>query len=116
MIVSVHSFRGGTGKSNTTANTAALLAQQGKLSEAEGHYAEAIKLRADYPEAHNNLGVALARQGKLHEAIGHFTEALRLKNDYIQARANLQFALEEVKKGDNSSGVPHNPQSLPRVR
>jgi MinD-like ATPase involved in chromosome partitioning or flagellar assembly len=30
MIVSVHSFRGGTGKSNTTANTAALLAQSGK--------------------------------------------------------------------------------------
>jgi len=29
-IMSVHSFRGGTGKSNTTANLAALLAQQGK--------------------------------------------------------------------------------------
>jgi len=29
MIVSVHSFRGGTGKSNTTANLAALLAQEG---------------------------------------------------------------------------------------
>lgn len=29
-IVSVHSFRGGTGKSNTTANLAALLAAQGK--------------------------------------------------------------------------------------
>ena len=28
-IVSVHSFRGGTGKSNTTANLAALLAMQG---------------------------------------------------------------------------------------
>lgn len=31
MIVSVHSFRGGTGKSNTTANIAALLAAQGKV-------------------------------------------------------------------------------------
>ena len=29
-IVSVHSFRGGTGKSNTTANVAAILASQGK--------------------------------------------------------------------------------------
>jgi MinD-like ATPase involved in chromosome partitioning or flagellar assembly len=29
-IVSVHSFRGGTGKSNTTANVAALLARQGR--------------------------------------------------------------------------------------
>jgi septum site-determining protein MinD len=30
IIISIHSFRGGTGKSNTTANLAALLAQQGK--------------------------------------------------------------------------------------
>ena len=30
MIVSVHSFRGGTGKSNTTANVAAVMASQGK--------------------------------------------------------------------------------------
>ena len=29
-IISVHSFRGGTGKSNTTANVATLLAQQGR--------------------------------------------------------------------------------------
>src|SRR5215208_5702784 len=29
-IVSVHSFRGGTGKSNTTANVAALLAAEGR--------------------------------------------------------------------------------------
>ena len=29
-IISVHSFRGGTGKSNTTANLAALLAQEGR--------------------------------------------------------------------------------------
>ena len=29
-IVSIHSFRGGTGKSKTTANVAAILAQQGR--------------------------------------------------------------------------------------
>ena len=30
MIISVHSFRGGTGKSNTTANLSAVLAMSGK--------------------------------------------------------------------------------------
>ncbi|MEZ4736832.1 MAG: P-loop NTPase [Caldilineaceae bacterium] len=29
MIISIHSLRGGTGKSNTTANVAALMAQRG---------------------------------------------------------------------------------------
>ena len=29
-IISIHSFRGGTGKSNTAANLAAMLAQAGK--------------------------------------------------------------------------------------
>ena len=29
-IASIHSFRGGTGKSNTTANLSALLAMQGR--------------------------------------------------------------------------------------
>src|SRR5436853_1906220 len=29
-VISVHSFRGGTGKSNTTANVATLLAREGK--------------------------------------------------------------------------------------
>jgi len=29
-IISIHSFRGGTGKSNTTANLAALLAAEGR--------------------------------------------------------------------------------------
>lgn len=29
-IISIHSFRGGTGKSNTTANVAALLAAEGR--------------------------------------------------------------------------------------
>lgn len=30
MIISIHSFRGGTGKSNTTANVAAVLAGEGR--------------------------------------------------------------------------------------
>jgi MinD-like ATPase involved in chromosome partitioning or flagellar assembly len=29
-IISIHSFRGGTGKSNTTANVASLLAAEGR--------------------------------------------------------------------------------------
>jgi Flp pilus assembly protein TadD len=57
-----------------------------------------LEIRVDYPEAHNNLGVALASQDRLNEAIAHFREALRLEPNYAQARANLAIALQEAGK------------------
>ncbi|MEJ2233191.1 MAG: tetratricopeptide repeat protein [Syntrophobacterales bacterium] len=51
---------------------------------------------SNYPEAHNNLGVALARQGKMDEAVAQFEKALWLKPDYAQARKNLELALQMV--------------------
>ena len=42
---------------------------------------EAIRLKPDYAEAHNNLGIALTDQGKLDEAVAEYREAIRLKPD-----------------------------------
>ena len=44
-------------------------------------YREAIRLKPDYAEAHNNLGIALMAQGKHDEAIVAYREAIRLKPD-----------------------------------
>ncbi len=49
--------------------------------------AKPIRLKPDYAEAHNNLGIALASQGRLPEAIAHWEEAMRLRPDFADARA-----------------------------
>src|SRR5262249_44251226 len=54
---------------------------------------EAIRLKPDYAEAHNNLGVALGGQGKLKEAEAACREAIRLKPDHAMAHTNLGVAL-----------------------
>ena len=65
--------------------------RQGKLEEAEDSYREALRLKPDYAEAHNNLGNVLWDQGKLEEAEASYREALRLKPDYAEAHTNLGF-------------------------
>ena len=50
-------------------------------------YQEALRLKPDYAEAHNNLGIALKDQGQLTEAMAQYQEAIRLKPDYVDAHA-----------------------------
>ena len=47
---------------------------------------QAIRLKPDYAEAHNNLGNALQEQGKLEEAVASLQHAVRLKPDYAEAQ------------------------------
>ena len=73
-----------------TATSAIALADQGKLDEAIAEYREAIRLKPDDAEAHNNLGNDPERQGKLDEAIadiprGHPAQA-RLRRGPLQSR------------------------------
>ena len=53
------------------------------------------RLRPDFAEAYNNLGIVLAQQGKLNEAITSYQQALQLKTDYAEAVSNLGLALAD---------------------
>jgi tetratricopeptide (TPR) repeat protein len=53
----------------------------------------AVKLRPDYAEAHNNLGLVLIQSGNDEEGLAAFREAVRLAPDYADARTNLGAAL-----------------------
>jgi MinD-like ATPase involved in chromosome partitioning or flagellar assembly len=78
-IISIHSFRGGTGKSNTTANVASLLA-------AEGHRVGVIDTDIQSPGIHVLFG--------LDE--GNITHSL---NDYLWGKCDIEQTVHDVTPG-----------------
>jgi tetratricopeptide (TPR) repeat protein len=69
------------------------LKAQGRLDEAERHYAEALRIKPHYVDAHVNLGVLLAGLGRWDGAVSHYTEALRLQPESAEAHNNFGVAL-----------------------
>ena len=76
---------------------------EGKIDEALGHLAEAVRIKPGDPTVHYTLGLALASQGKLEEAIGHYREALRIAPDFVEALNNLGAALARQGKLDEAT-------------
>jgi tetratricopeptide (TPR) repeat protein len=71
-----------------------LLGRAGATSgDVASAFREAIRLRPDYAEAHNNLGLVLIQAGDDPNGIAALREAVRLAPDYAEARANLGAAL-----------------------
>ena len=72
----------------------------GKDEDAERDYRKAVALRADFSEAHNDLGHLLARRGRYAEALAEFDAAL--ENMYYRepfvARCNRGQALHALGK------------------
>src|SRR5439155_8176924 len=79
-------------------NSLGYLIAQGKLAEAIEHYQQAVRIRPDYAEAHNNWGVVLTQQGKLAEAIEHFQQALRIQPENAEAHNNWGVVLDRQGK------------------
>src|SRR5262249_40675713 len=65
----------------------------GRFEEALAHFDQALRLRPDYAEAHNNLGIVYVKQGKLEEAIACFRQSLQERPSYPKAHNNLGNAL-----------------------
>ncbi|MFI5455633.1 MAG: tetratricopeptide repeat protein [Isosphaerales bacterium] len=72
------------------------LARQDKLDEAIACYREAIRLRSNYADAHNDLGIALARQNRFEEAAASYRQALAHRPNYPEAHNNLGNALRNL--------------------
>jgi len=84
-IISIHSFRGGTGKSNTTANVAMLLA-------AEGRRVGVVDTDIQSPGIHILFGVD---QSTLDHSL----------NDYLWGRCRIEDAAHDVTP-DLDGGLP----------
>ena len=59
------------------------------MEEAARFYRDAVRVKPDSPEAHNNLASALAQSGKMAESIPHFEQAVRAAPNYVSARVNF---------------------------
>ncbi len=70
--------------------------ESGKYQEAINAYKQAIKIKPDYAEAQNNLGLVYGKLGSYQEAINTFNHTIRIKPDYADAHLNLGYALGKV--------------------
>ena len=70
------------------------LKELGRLDEAEASYNQAIAVKPDLAEAHNNLGNVFKELERLDEAIASYGQATALKPDYAVAHYNLGNALK----------------------
>jgi Flp pilus assembly protein TadD len=71
---------------------------------------QALRIRPDYAEAHNNLANALTQSGRIPEAIEHLEQALRIKPGFAEAHYNLGLALSRIGKIQDAIG--HYEQAL----
>jgi tetratricopeptide (TPR) repeat protein len=74
------------------ANLAKHLLERERVTEAQLHCEEAVRLKPDVPDYHYNLGVVLMLEGENQRAVECFREALRRKRDYLDAQHNLALA------------------------
>jgi protein O-mannosyl-transferase len=77
-------------------NNLAVLKLSGSVDEAMDHLTEALKSNPDYPEAHNNMGLALQLVGRFEEAEAAHAAALRLQPTFAEAHNNLGTALQKM--------------------
>jgi len=88
-------------------NLGASLTERGLPGQAIPHLEEAVRLKPDQADAHNNLGNALSKvPGRSAEATAEFEEALRLDPGMTEAHANLGWALVNTP-GRLAEGIAH---------
>ena len=74
------------------------LLAQGAIRDAIGHFQATIRLKPDWPAAHNSLGVCFMNLEQLAQAKQSFEAALKLAPDFEEGQLNLVIVL--LAEGD----------------
>jgi Flp pilus assembly protein TadD len=93
-----------------------LLKQPATRPEAIVYLERALRLHPDYPEAHNNLGLALAQGGRTDEAIAHLSRAVQLKPTMAEAYNNLGISLARAGRAAEAVGEFRHAAALAPAR
>ena len=72
----------------------------GQLDAAVKSYEQALAIKLDYAEVHNNLGVTFKELGRLEDAVKSYEKALAIQPDYSEAHNNLGIVLKELRQLD----------------
>lgn len=83
-------------------NLGRLLAQQGKIAEAEAHYQAALAINPDEETVHYDYGNLLARAGRLADAEAQYRQALLLAPEKAETHNNLGFVLNRQRRMDEA--------------
>jgi len=73
-------------------------------------YQQALRIKPDYAEVHNNMGSVMKDKGDLEQAIESYQQALRIKPDYAVAHNNMAKAMKD--KGDLEEAIESYKQAL----
>ena len=75
-----------------------LPSQVNNTNKAIEHYLKALRIKPDYEEAHNNLGISLYLKSNTEKALVHFRKALSINPNNVPAKNNLKKALMQQEK------------------
>jgi len=87
--------------------------EQGRVEEAIWHNSQAVRIKPDYLEAINGLGLSYHDADRLDEAIACYRKALEIHPTLTAAHVNLGSAL--VEKGNLEEAVWHYKQALQKL-
>jgi tetratricopeptide (TPR) repeat protein len=93
---------GSSGAADVRTALGTVLAEQGRLAEAEVQFAEAVRIEPRSAAARNNLGLVRLDQGEPDRAIPELMEAIRLRPDYAFTYNNLGLAFARTGKPDQA--------------
>jgi len=80
------------------------------LNGASWHYVEALRLKPDFAEALNNLGMVLMEQGKISEPMQKYQEAFEIKPNDPRIQNNMGVLL--ARQGQMEAAIAHFREAL----